>query len=93
MGAVFLGTVEFFLAEGNFSGGPIGSCGGLCAVSRPVKAINKMAIWRARMHSDCSAISWVHFELVILSEAKDLLSGALTRKQVLRFAQDDKLLQ
>ena len=27
---------------------------------------------------------------VILSEAKDLLSLALTRKQVLRFAQDDK---
>jgi hypothetical protein len=28
--------------------------------------------------------------LVILSEAKDLLSRALIRKQVLRFAQDDK---
>jgi hypothetical protein len=28
--------------------------------------------------------------VVILSEAKDLLSPALTRKQVLRFAQDDK---
>jgi len=28
-------------------------------------------------------------KIVILSEAKDLLSLTLTRKQVLRFAQDD----
>jgi hypothetical protein len=28
--------------------------------------------------------------IVILSEAKDLLSRALPRKQVLRFSQDDK---
>jgi hypothetical protein len=28
---------------------------------------------------------------VVLSEAKDLLSPALTRKQILRFAQDDNL--
>jgi formylmethanofuran dehydrogenase subunit E len=31
------------------------------------------------------------FQIVILSEAKDLLSRALTGKQVLRFAQDNKL--
>ncbi|MBZ5664021.1 MAG: hypothetical protein LAO30_05405 [Acidobacteriia bacterium] len=29
-------------------------------------------------------------EFVILSEAKDLLSRALARRQVFRFAQDDK---
>jgi len=32
-----------------------------------------------------------HIRIVILSEAKDLLSRALTRKQVLRFAQDDNI--
>jgi len=30
---------------------------------------------------------------VILSEAKDLLFHALTREQILRFAQDDKSLR
>ena len=30
-------------------------------------------------------------KLVVLSEAKDLLSRAQRRKQVLRFAQDDKV--
>jgi hypothetical protein len=33
----------------------------------------------------------LEYEFVILSEAKDLLSLALTRKLALRFAQDDKL--
>jgi hypothetical protein len=32
----------------------------------------------------------IQINIVILSEAKDLLSLAVTGKQVLRFAQDDK---
>jgi hypothetical protein len=32
-----------------------------------------------------------HKNLVILSEARDLLSIALPRQQILRFAQDDKI--
>jgi hypothetical protein len=36
--------------------------------------------------------SGVSLDIVILSEAKDLLSAALKKKQVLRFAQDDNSL-
>jgi hypothetical protein len=39
----------------------------------------------------CFASSQIILKFVILSEAKDLLSLALTRNQDLRFAQDDKV--
>jgi hypothetical protein len=33
------------------------------------------------------------FQLVILCEAKDLLSRSAAKKQILRFAQDDKFIK
>src|ERR1700675_5007663 len=57
-GAVSLRAGDFFSlgAGGSFAAGPVGPWGALWADSRPVKAIHKIIIWPARMHSDCSAI-------------------------------------
>jgi hypothetical protein len=42
---------------------------------------------------NAGARAYTAHEIVILSEAKDLLSCAPKRKQVLRFAQDDNFFQ
>src|SRR5450631_1174420 len=75
-GAVSFGAGDSFSirAGGIFAGEPIGPRGAVWADSRPVKAIHKIAIWPARMQSDCSAISRQadsSIAIVILSEAKD----------------------
>src|ERR1700675_113984 len=57
-GAVSLSAGAFFSvrAGGILAAGPVGPWGALWADSRPVKAIHKIIICPARMHSDCSAI-------------------------------------
>src|SRR6267378_2364958 len=57
-GSVTLRAGDFFSvgAGGSFAAGPVGPWGVLWADSRPVKAIHKIIICPARMHSDCSAI-------------------------------------
>src|ERR1700730_13465125 len=57
-GAVGLDAGDFFSmrAGGTFAAGCSGPWGVLWADSRPVKAIHKIIICPARMHSDCSAI-------------------------------------
>src|ERR1700675_3218126 len=57
-GAVSLRAGDFFSlgAGGSFAAGPAAPWGALWADSRPVKAIHKIIIFPARMHSDCSAI-------------------------------------
>src|ERR1700726_3375570 len=58
-GAVSLGAGDFFSvrAGGILAAGAARPWGALWADSRPVKAIHKIIIWPARMHSDCSAIA------------------------------------
>src|SRR5260370_40751427 len=59
-GAVSLGAGDFFSlrAGGILAAGPVGlgPWGARRADNRPVKAIHKIIICPARMHSDCSAI-------------------------------------
>src|SRR4029077_594898 len=57
-GAEGLGAGDFvsIRRDGTFAAGPVGPWGALWAGRRPVKAIHKIIICPARMHSDCSAI-------------------------------------
>src|ERR1700704_1151172 len=57
-GAVGLVAGDFFSvrAGGILAAGPVSPWGALWGDSRPVKAIHKIIICPARMHSDCSAM-------------------------------------